>query len=786
MQKVILYIQPQLRNSTDEQEFVRVDLMEEELITLTQVIQDITDIEKLFTDYSRTFNLPASKTNNKIFKYWYDPDVEGFDNTIFSNARIELDHFEFKIGKIKLEQAVMKHGKVSMYKVTFFGNTLTLTDTIGNEKLENLSWLSNLDFITNESTIKNGLQNGLDRTVDGVTYTNAFIYPLINHSGSYFYNSQADLDNGLNISVDMSTNQLNRGVIAEDLKPAISVKLLIKAIEEQYNYTFASGGFFDSDVIDNMFLWLHRTKGKIEGPTFKTLSDAGTFTCTSNTTNCNHFNSSQPPIGPASSGGVYIFSPTMTAGFPDAFTYEVEIIPTSSTTQYTLEIIDLNTDTVYKTLEDVTGTQSLFIGFGDPQFFSFNNWVPLPSAGLNLTARVKSDTALVFDSEMTCEHYIWDPTLNSNMGNYINPPYRATFTQDANTSTSQVLRIQEQVPDLKVLDLLRSMFKMFNLTAFLDFFGQIHVKTLDSYYLEGNTFDITEYVESTQHDVCSTVPFNEIDLEYEDPKYILAEQFFDTNNRKYGEIEYIGTVEKAQKYEVKVPLEHMLFERLPNQYNEAITTIQVGASINDKLEPELGKPLLFYGIRQLSFNPNTLAQSTGFNYVNGATRNQPTYGALFANGTSRETISNYWIPSVCNELGTVITPPKYCLNFGSEINTYTLTDYGGNNNSLFQVFYNNYITRLFNKRTRVFKYKAILPLKILLQLELNDKLVIGTREFTINKMSTKLNSGETNFELLNEPSNPEVTISYSQESYCTVDSDPTPVVSPTGGTFSAS
>ena len=96
MQKVILYIQPQLRNSTDEQEFVRVDLMEEELITLTQVIQDITDIEKLFTDYSRTFNLPASKTNNKIFKYWYDPDVEGFDNTIFSNARIELDHFEFK------------------------------------------------------------------------------------------------------------------------------------------------------------------------------------------------------------------------------------------------------------------------------------------------------------------------------------------------------------------------------------------------------------------------------------------------------------------------------------------------------------------------------------------------------------------------------------------------------------------------------------------------------------------------------------------------------------------
>ena len=80
MQKVILYIQPQLRNTTTTQDFVRVDLMEEDLIELTQVIQDIKDIDKVFTDYSRTFNLPASKTNSKIFKHWYNPEIDGFDN----------------------------------------------------------------------------------------------------------------------------------------------------------------------------------------------------------------------------------------------------------------------------------------------------------------------------------------------------------------------------------------------------------------------------------------------------------------------------------------------------------------------------------------------------------------------------------------------------------------------------------------------------------------------------------------------------------------------------------
>ena len=84
MQKVILYIQPQLRNTTATQDFVRVDLMEEELISLTQVIQDVNDIDKIFTEYSRPFNLPASKTNKKIFKHWYNPNIDGFDANMYS------------------------------------------------------------------------------------------------------------------------------------------------------------------------------------------------------------------------------------------------------------------------------------------------------------------------------------------------------------------------------------------------------------------------------------------------------------------------------------------------------------------------------------------------------------------------------------------------------------------------------------------------------------------------------------------------------------------------------
>ena len=46
----------------------------------------------------------------------------------------------------------------------------------------------------------------------------------------------------------------------------------------------------------------------------------------------------------------------------------------------------------------------------------------------------------------------------------------------------------------------------------------------------------------------------------------------------------------------------------------------------------------------------------------------------------------------------------------------------------------------------------MLPLHILNKLTLDDKIIIGTHDYTINKMTTKLQSGETEFELLNNPS----------------------------------
>ena len=749
MQQVILYISPQIVGSNTEANFVRVDLMEEELITLTQVIQDVQDIEKLFTDYSKTFNLPASKTNNNIFKYWFNPDVNNFNNQIFSTARIELNHFEFKSGKIQLNEVVMKDNKPSMYKVTFFGETVDFKNSINEDQLSDLAWLSNFDFLEasgGTDNVKEGLTNGLNFTVDGVTYNDAIIYPLITHTGSYIYSiNAADFTNPYNINPS-GANNTNRGVLKEDLKPAITIRLILKAIEQQYGITFKTGEFFDSSAFTNLYLWLHREKGKI--PLNGYWSSYGGYTRTAGDAQLENSGNKYGFFEPLS--GIFHWRSYPDSPFSPAYedntTITITITPaaTYASVLYDANIVNTNNWTSLKSVSQVSGTQTITLLINKD---GSNGGMQISNVSTNpakIITTLNANQPIQFTYSIKIDRYVkYSEFLNLNW-NPIVINLTATFepTNATQTPTQGDVVIIDQLPKLKVKDFLNGLFRQFNLTVFLNSQKEIVVKTLDNFYAGGETQDLTEYVKTDTHTVGDSLPFSEVDFEYSDPKTILAQQFQQINNQKYGELNYRLNVSKKNIYQIKLPFSQMLFERLIKiGLGNIATQVQVGTSINQDLQPSIGAPLIFYGIR--------IVNADNINYVSGNTR--PEDGGLAPSGT-RSSLGTWHIPSVCSEVGSFFDPPPtHNLNFGSEINTYTLTDYGGNNNSLFQTYYQNYITRVFNTRTRLFKFEAVLPLKVLLTLTLDDLIIIGTRTYTINKMTTKLQSGETSFELLNEP-----------------------------------
>ena len=98
-QKLILYIGDiganGIYNDTN-----RVDQFKDESVSFTQTIQNVKDLKKIFTEFTKTFALPATKKNNKIFKHYYNYDiVNGFDARNKVKAALELNDIPFKKGK---------------------------------------------------------------------------------------------------------------------------------------------------------------------------------------------------------------------------------------------------------------------------------------------------------------------------------------------------------------------------------------------------------------------------------------------------------------------------------------------------------------------------------------------------------------------------------------------------------------------------------------------------------------------------------------------------------------
>jgi hypothetical protein len=243
----------------------KVDLFQDETISITDSIQNISDISKVFTPFSKSFNLPASSVNNKLFKHYYNFNIQdGFDARFQVDARIEINQVPFRTGKIRLDGVSMKNNQPFAYKVVFFGEPSSLNDLFGNEELDSLNGLSTYDISYDNSDFLQAFKVGLQSTgVDATSLANRnVVVPLILLENYYTYDTP-------------STNRLdnvNFPVLQPDLKPAIKLKRVIEAIQTQYDIAFNMADsesiktFFGSDMFDELYLWLHREKSPISAP----------------------------------------------------------------------------------------------------------------------------------------------------------------------------------------------------------------------------------------------------------------------------------------------------------------------------------------------------------------------------------------------------------------------------------------------------------------------------------------------------------------------------------------
>ncbi|QGG54105.1 hypothetical protein [Lysinibacillus pakistanensis] len=154
-------VQIYVKDGTD---YVLLDLFQDESIVVKSSVQDIQDIAQVFTDFSQTFTVPASKTNNGVFKHYYNNDLDELNANIRLDSRLEINRTPFRRGQVQLEGAEVKNNQVESYKITFYGDVVTLKDLIGNDKLKDLNYAT-VATTYDGATVQNSITDTSDLDV---------------------------------------------------------------------------------------------------------------------------------------------------------------------------------------------------------------------------------------------------------------------------------------------------------------------------------------------------------------------------------------------------------------------------------------------------------------------------------------------------------------------------------------------------------------------------------------------------------------------------------------------
>ena len=207
-------------NPLGEAKFERVDFFDFETIEVNSGIQDFRDISKVFTDYSQTFSIPASRKNNSILKHYYNISIEnGFDARIKQRAEIHLNGILWKVGYIRLTKSTIKNGKANSYRVTFFGGLTNLGNVLGSTMLSDVSELDIYNHDYNIDNVFSGFTQGLQLSGDsmGVGSNRDVIYPSISVNDKWFYDSSGvssptEFNQGFSVNLYDNTGGSTYGV----------------------------------------------------------------------------------------------------------------------------------------------------------------------------------------------------------------------------------------------------------------------------------------------------------------------------------------------------------------------------------------------------------------------------------------------------------------------------------------------------------------------------------------------------------------------------------------------
>ena len=680
-----------------------LDMFGDESISIKTMVKDLSDPKKLFTAFSRSFTVPASKKNNRIFRHYYNIDItNGLDSRELIPAKILMNNTTYKVGNISIESVRMNAGVAVHYKIKFVGKLSELARKIGQDKLTDLDWSDyNIADYDAFDEFDKGSSYGASTTWD-------LLFPLASRSNRFLYDettSSLGIEGARNIAFVNSTPQDDYGIRAQDVIGALRVGRILDQIETTYGFTFT--GAFTNDYIQELYLWLQK-------PDKERTGDEGTQLATnlqwqsgdSDTTLVSRINGE----GKFENRTDSIYS-RIHSNKSHEFYIRVKGTFTGDCTIRLLE----DGNQVAETSSSTTPSEWIFVDRRTSHIW---------------TVEVVTSGSLTVD--LVVEFTKYDKVLSGS------PALAYSFSNVEESfvfGNADNYKITDNMPDLKVIDFLSILFKSFNVIAEVDDSLNISTTHYDTFMAQGTVKDISKYVSTANYNITRPNIFGSMRLRWSEPKVAMELGYQKVNGREYGSIAYelqgeTGARLTGNEYDLKIKSQRVPLEPLTDTSTGDLTDVIYTQFGDLKNSEQSVDPMFTYLTQQFP----TFGRQTAVCFTTGAVVTQ---------------INQYWQPSniyTADSRKPTRNNSLLGLYFGEEMNEYEPTT-PVSGLGLFNAFYRGTVAMMFDEDKRGVKHTAHLPLNVVMDLQINDVLLINNQYHSINSIETNYLTGESKLDL---------------------------------------
>ena len=660
-------------------EYNLLDLFEDESFNMEFKLKDMADLAKVFSTYTKEITIPASTHNNQVLNHYFDQGVQR-SGSRYIKCKIYINQQIFRTGTISVLEGKYINNRLSSYKIYFNTGLTSLKDRIGSDELNSLD-LNYLDLDWTPIGIRNAIQNPATSP--------EIIIPMVSREKVWTMEGSTE-DN-------ISTG--GTGFIQQsEVRPAIKLRTIVDKIFTKYglnvNLPFRNEGNYNQ-----LYLWCNNKTDDEYKDTQISITQPSTT------------NGQQDPSA--------YFSGQVTNN-----SYKINFTGAHTDTNLPYELYfnlggvrDPFSNAIYEglltlTVEDDQGNTYITKVDADLSYggsFYISTPIPVPSGATSRTYRIfiGADKPVKYDA---ISIYF---RLRNPSGGF----YGVSSVNNTSTTIQNKFRFQTAVGNIKIIDIITSLIKMYNITILEEKNSDL-LNFLRPSDIRRRLLDFTEYMDVGDFTKMSNDIKKEVVFTHKDSDFFRNKEYKKLVGKEYGAEVYTSTD-----------------EMLSGDY-----TVETSFNIMNWFKIYGGNLIMSYGFD----SPGSPIDSTDSIVIMARrgyydVRNKDGVVAPIYVGDRNLSFTKY--VGVGNQ-----TADGESITFDIDISPQDNTP---KTKSLYSKYYSHVISRMYEPNSRLAKYDGYLPTEVLNNFSMVDEVIIGDTKFSIEEASIDISTGKSKLTLMN-------------------------------------